>query len=80
MKEQLLGAGAASGQEVAPFPDDKRHVIVKRLVLVVPDRPEKFIDLMKPLDQIKTEVRKFEMVSTGMLISFCSCERKASLN
>jgi len=55
MKEQLLGAGAASGQEVAPFPDDQRHVIVKRLVLVVPDRPEKFIDLMKPLDQIKTE-------------------------
>jgi len=51
-KEALLGA-AAGGAKVEPYPEDKRHVIVKRLVLVTEDRPEVSIDLDQDLDVIK---------------------------
>ena len=54
-KEQLL-PGANEGM---PFPDDPRHVIVKRLVLMAEDRPEKELELKdQSLEEIKKQVRE----------------------
>ena len=53
--KQQLGL-SANADSVAPFPDDKRVVIVKQLTLVVPDREDKVLDLTMPLEEIKNKV------------------------
>ena len=53
--KQQLGL-SANADSVAPFPNDKRVVIVKQLTLVVPDREDKVLDLTMPLEEIKNKV------------------------
>lgn len=52
--KQQLGL-SANADSVAPFPDDKRVVIVKQLTLLVPDREDKVLDLTMPLEEIKNK-------------------------
>ena len=55
-KESLLGGAAAAGKVVV-FPDDPRHVIVRKLVLVSEGRPEIELDLTQKLEDIKKKVK-----------------------
>jgi len=43
-KEALMGK-AATGETIAPFPNDQRQVIVKQLVMVLTDRDDLVLDL-----------------------------------
>lgn len=52
-KEALLGQ-AQTGTVIIE-PDDERKVLVKKLVLVVPDRPEVSLDLSGDLSKLKKE-------------------------
>ncbi|KAF5290524.1 hypothetical protein FQA39_LY03628 [Lamprigera yunnana] len=52
-KQALLGQAEAG--KVIVEPDDPRKVIVKKLVLVVPDRPEVSLDLSGDVSKLKKE-------------------------
>lgn len=53
-KEALLGE--VSKEMVVVYPNDPRRVIVKRLVLVVPDRDDVALDLSGDLSNLKQQV------------------------
>ena len=81
--KQQLGL-SANADSVAPFPNDKRVVIVKQLTLVVPDREDKVLDLTMPLEEIKNKVGLLHLgihcsVYFNLSLSFRnSCSKKAA--
>ena len=85
--KQQLGL-SANADSVAPFPNDKRVVIVKQLTLVVPDREDKVLDLTMPLEEIKNKVgllhfRHCTSISLSMYFNLSlsfrnSCSKKAA--
>jgi len=52
-KQKLLGSDVVGGAKVEPFPEDKRHVIVKRLVMVTEGRPDMVMDLDQGVEQVQ---------------------------
>ena len=38
------------------FPDDKRQVIIQKMILVVDGQPDRVIDLTQPIEEIKKKV------------------------
>ena len=51
-----LSGEAASGKQVVVFPDDKRQVIIQKMILVVDGQPDRVIDLTQPIEEIKKKV------------------------
>ena len=52
------------------FPDDKRQVIIQKMILVVDGQPDRVIDLTQPIEEIKKKVVHSTVYFKKYLLNF----------